>query len=165
MEKIYVAECELGKGLFAAVPIRQGEVIGEFTGPLLSWDEMLVHPRPFYLLQVGSRTYMEVSPPTLYINHSCEPNSGVRGNTTVITLRDIEPGEELRFDYSTTMSEDLETMPCRCGAATCRGLVQDFRHLPRELKQHYLRLGIVQDFIVREELQSHGGLSSQQALP
>ncbi len=165
MEKTYVADCELGKGLFAAVPIRQGEVIGEFTGPLLSWDEMRAYPKPFNLLQVGSRTYMEVAPPTLYINHSCEPNSGVRDNTLIITLRDIQAGEQLYFDYSTTMSEDLDTMPCRCGAPVCRRLVQDFRHLPEELKQHYLRLGIVQDFIVRQEQEAQARLTPQQALP
>jgi hypothetical protein len=165
MDKVYVADCELGKGLFVAAPIRKGEVIGVFSGPLVPRSESMSHPNSFNLLQVGSRTYMEVAPPTLYINHSCEPNSGVRGNTTVIALRDLEPGEEIRFDYSTTMSEDLETMPCRCGADSCRGLVQDFRHLPPELKRHYLRLGIVQDFIVQEELEAHASVSQQQAHP
>ena len=47
------------------------------------------------------------------------------------------------------MHEDRWTMACRCGAANCRGLVADFRLLPPERQQHYLKLGIVQPFIVR----------------
>ena len=68
----------------------------------------------------------------------------------MIALRDIEAGEEIRFDYSTCMSERLWTMRCRCGEANCRGIVRDFHDLPAEIRRRYLAAGIVQRFILRE---------------
>ncbi len=151
MKKVYVAECRLGRGLFAAVPLRKGEPILAFTGRLRSMHEVVGRPDSFNLLQVGARVYMDLEAPGVFANHACEPNVGVRGNTVLVALRDIPAGEELQYDYSTTMGEDLETMSCRCGAPRCRGVVGDFRLLPPELQQHYLALGIVQDFILWQE--------------
>ena len=151
MKKVYVAECALGRGLFTAVPLRRGEPILAFTGRLRSLREIVGRPDSFNMLQVGARVYMDLEAPGVYANHACEPNVGLRSNTSLIALRDLSAGEELRYDYSTTMGEDLETMPCRCGMSRCRGLVQDFRSLPLELKQHYVSLGIVQDFILWQE--------------
>ena len=65
-----------------------------------------------------------------FINHSCEPNceSVVEGRRVFIhALRDIQPGEEVAYDYWYTTDEDytLEDLrriyPCRCQAPTCRG--------------------------------------------
>ena len=36
----------------------------------------------------------------LFINHSCEPNVGFAGNTVLVAMRDISPGEELTTDYA-----------------------------------------------------------------
>jgi hypothetical protein len=41
-------------------------------------------------------------------------------------------------------------MRCICGTASCRGLIGDFHDLPMDLQQRYLKLGIVQPFIVDE---------------
>ncbi len=65
-----------------------------------------------------------------YINHSCEPNCEVlisRQRVFIHALRDIEPGEELFYDYwymtdeSYTMEDLRRIYPCKCGAKTCRG--------------------------------------------
>ncbi|HZZ43123.1 MAG TPA: hypothetical protein VFE58_09305, partial [Tepidisphaeraceae bacterium] len=61
----------------------------------------------------------------------------------LVAIRDIEEGEELYFDYSTTMDEDDFEMVCRCGTKGCRGVVRDFKHLPGELKKRYVGLGVV----------------------
>jgi hypothetical protein len=63
-------------------------------------------------------------------------------------LRPIAEGEEARFDYSTSMWEELWSLDCRCGAARCRGVVGDFPCLSRKLREQYLSLGVVQRFIV-----------------
>jgi len=57
-------------------------------------------------------------------------------------------GEEIRFDYSTTMSQDHWAMECRCGQATCRRVILNFHHLPPITQNRYLQLGIVPRFIV-----------------
>ncbi len=42
----------------------------------------------------------EYEPVMLFRNHSCEPNVGFAGNTVLVAMRDINPGEELTTDYS-----------------------------------------------------------------
>jgi len=107
-------------------------------------------------LQIGLTTYLDLEPPGVFINHSCDPNAGTRGKYDVYSLRDISAGEEVRFDYSTSMSEGRWTMVCSCRASSCRGIVSDFRVLPLSLQKHYLELGIVQPFIVDELKNANG---------
>ena len=35
----------------------------------------------------------------LYLNHSCDPNLGIRGEITFMAMRDIRAGEELTHDW------------------------------------------------------------------
>lgn len=147
---IYVAECELGRGVFAARAIRKGEVILNYRGRRFDRDDPIHHtPDASMLLQTGSRTYILPEVPSIYVNHSCVPNAGLFGNRRLTALVDILPGEQVTFDYSTTMDDGIWSLECRCGHAECRGVIEDFRHLPPRLQRHYLDLGIVQGFIAR----------------
>jgi len=149
--KVCVKECELGRGLFALKRIRASEMILVLGGYVITVDQVRAMPeKQGNTVQIGSRHYIDVEPPGLYINHSCQPNTGVMNDTILVALRDISVDEELRFDYSTTMSEEDWTMECRCSAAQCRGLIEDFHLLSETLKQRYLARGIVQRFIVDE---------------
>ena len=59
-----------------------------------------------------------------YINHCCEPNVAariVKGHIIYVTLRDIQPGEELTIDYH--FDKNVEKVICKCGAAKCRGTI------------------------------------------
>jgi SET domain-containing protein len=38
-----------------------------------------------------------------------------------MSLRTIEPGEELTIDYH--FEKNVEKVPCKCGAANCRGTI------------------------------------------
>jgi SET domain-containing protein len=66
-----------------------------------------------------------------FINHSCDPNCDAvidDGRIWIETLRDIEPGEELAYDYAYVLQERhspaaKRRYPCHCGAATCRGTI------------------------------------------
>jgi hypothetical protein len=147
--KVYVTDCTLGKGVFAAVPIRRGEVIFTFEGRVISLEEVLAKgEQQSNPIQIGAQTYLDIESPGVYINHSCDPNAGIRNDTILVALRDIARDEQICFDYSTSMSENLWTMECKCFRPQCRGLIQDFHYLPEELKARYLSLGIVQTFIV-----------------
>jgi hypothetical protein len=57
---------------------------------------------------------------------------------------------QLQFDYSTAIGRNHWAVQCRCGNAKCRGVIGDFHRLPVPLQVHYLRLGIVPQFIVWE---------------
>ena len=58
----------------------------------------------------------------LFINHSREPNVGFAGNTVLVAMRDIGPGEELTTDYALFDNHD-EIMECRCRTPSCRGTI------------------------------------------
>lgn len=152
----------LGLGLFAGRAFRRGEVVMGFSGPLLRHAELLaMGDAQDYAVQVDPDLYILPDEPGRYTNHSCQPNTGLKADRLLVALRPIAPGEEIRFDYSTCMSEQLWTMECHCGAPECRGLIGDFHDLPAEWQSRYLREGIVQRFIVREAEQ----LRRRRALP
>ena len=64
------------------------------------------------------------------INHCCDPNlyaTILRGHILYMSCRAIEPGEELTVDYN--LPHDIQKMPCRCGAPSCRGTLNLARSL------------------------------------
>lgn len=141
----------LGKGIHARRTFRAGERILELTGRRLLHDQVLaLGEAQAYALQVGPLLYIDTEAPGRYTNHSCNPNAGVLADHVLVALRTIATGEEIRFDYSTTMSEDHWTMECRCGEPGCRGTIRDFHLLAPPLQERYIRHGIVQEFIKRE---------------
>lgn len=64
-----------------------------------------------------------------WINHSCEPNAGLRGQVVLVALRWIDAGEEITFDYATSDGSEYDEFTCRCGSPSCRGRIsgQDWR--------------------------------------
>jgi uncharacterized protein len=93
--------------------------------------------------------------PAKYLNHSCDPNLGVKMNENGLpdfyALRDIQAGEHLTFDYAMTefMLEEMELgrdrTQCRCGAANCRGTIGSFSELPTDIKKRYS--GFIADYL------------------
>lgn len=154
MSGVYVAPSRLnGHGVYAARRYRRGEGLFVVQGDELTKAQILTggeeHAANAY--QIDDDLYIyPLHPEGRFMNHSCEPNAGLREDREMVALRDILPGEEVVFDYSTTMSEKHWTMPCRCGSTQCRGLVGDFHELPQSTQQQYLRLAVVQRFIVKQ---------------
>ncbi|MBK9520225.1 MAG: SET domain-containing protein-lysine N-methyltransferase [Rhodocyclaceae bacterium] len=148
---IYVADCEFGRGVFAARPFAAGEPVLRFTGRRIGLAETLAKGEAeFNVLQIGDTEYLDIVPPGVFTNHSCEPNVGLQDDITLIALRHLSIHEEIRWDYSTSMwemHEDIHTMSCRCGSAICRGVVDQFPTLPVEVQTRYLEKGIVMSFI------------------
>jgi SET domain-containing protein len=72
------------------------------------------------------------------INHSCEPNVVARimkGHIIYMSLREIQPGEELAVDYNFTFTGDRST--CACGAKKCRGIMERLTpKLKRDLEKY-----------------------------
>lgn len=120
-----------GTGCFAAARLRKGRVVGEYTGERLSHDEAdrrYADAAETYLFTVDDLEVIDATPdpnPVKYINHSCDPNceSEQDGRRIFIrALRDIEPGEELTYDYCLEVDEaEEDPCTCRCGAPACRG--------------------------------------------
>lgn len=145
---VYIAECDFGKGLFCKRDIKKGEIIFKFIGKLITFKQTIEAADEFgYPLQIGDNLYINLEEPMRFINHSCNPNTGIINDINLIALRDMKKGEEIYFDYSTSMDEDYWVMQCMCGEANCRKTIKDFKYLPLQAKQKYLNLNIVQKFI------------------
>lgn len=127
--KYYIkSSAQHGKGVFASSPISAGEVILEFTGPLLHRQQIRQED---YHLQIGDDLYLGASGAADdYVNHSCDPNSGFDGSLRLVARRDISSDEEITWDYSTAIDEgDFPGFPCTCGSDQCRGMVRSYRDL------------------------------------
>ncbi len=150
-ETIRIDECDVGLGVCARRPLAKGEKILEFGGPIIDFAETKRRgPWECMPLQIAPDRYYDTQPPGIFVNHSCAPNAGIQNDRHLVALRDIAAGEEIRFDYSTTMEEQSFTMQCRCGAPGCRRVVADFSALPPEKQREYMREGIVMSFIARK---------------
>ncbi|TAL37110.1 MAG: SET domain-containing protein [Spirochaetes bacterium] len=150
---LIIRRTEKGKSVFARKQFAQGEYIVAFRGKRYTREEYKekLNPRNNHFLQVGQDVFLG---PTRtadnYVNHSCDPNCGLRienDRVNLYSIREIREGEEITFDYSTSMDEDYWEMDCNCGSALCRRRVRDFKYLPADVRDRYVRLGIVPDFI------------------
>lgn len=144
-----------GQSVFANRTFRKNEFIIEFVGEIFTVDQYIqsVTPQNNHFLQIDTNLFQGPSDtPDNYINHSCNPNCGFRYQgirPLLYSIRDIDKGEEITFDYSTTMDESFWEMECLCGDENCRGTIRDFRHLPISLQNKYYSLEIVPDFILQ----------------
>ena len=64
----------------------------------------------------------------MFFNHSCDPTCGFQAldSSLVVAIRDIEPGEELTYDYQFMDTEPsfYDGINCRCGTTKCRGVLR-----------------------------------------
>lgn len=122
-----------GDGVFTREAIAAGTPVMEMTGRVIRYDQIAGDIR---VMQIGPDAWLaEDDSDALdnYANHSCRPNIGfVHGTLTLHALRDLAPGEELFWHYSTSMNEQGWSVPCDCGAPDCRGEIRSFCDLSVE---------------------------------
>jgi len=105
------------------------------------------------VLQVGINAWMWSSGGLDdLVNHSCNPNCGLYphpadGSLYLLALQPILPGEELSFDYSTSMVDEPWGMDCACGEAACRGHVGNFIDIPAARQHDYARRGVLPEHV------------------
>ena len=118
-----------GRGLFAGSPIRARSKVGEFEGEAIGLREArrrakgrsviaIVELERHALDATASRRGFR------FINHSCDPNTFMRctpERAEFYARRAIARGEELTVDYGASHHDGR--LPCRCGAANCRGYI------------------------------------------
>ena len=113
-----------GQGVFAARHFQKGEKVLQFFGPIITYDQAASKGQQSgYPIQINVSSYINVQPPELYTNHSCDPNTGLKEPAIIYTLRNIKKDEEITFDYSTSMHEDDWTMRCNCQSKKCRTII------------------------------------------
>ena len=136
-----------GKAVFALKPIKKGEVIAKFDGPVYDddyedWTDDLMN----HAIQFGEGLWRDSKGIARYINHSCEPNCGIRDLFKVVAMRDIYQGEEITWDYEMTERNKYWKMKCKCGTPGCRKVIVNFDNMPKKIRQKYK--GYISEWLV-----------------
>lgn len=132
---VTIQQTAKGRGVFATQKFAQGETV------VVGIPIEEVAERTIYSFQMDFNLYVNLDEPAIVINHSCDPNTGVRNNQfggyDFVALCDIEAGEELSWDYETTEYESIAVQRCLCGSLSCRGKTLGFKFREQMLRDRY----------------------------
>jgi hypothetical protein len=157
-----VGRNHVGKAIYAGQAFQAGQAIVMFKGPICHKNDLpgSLHEAQDRFVQISHDYFMGPSGNVDdLINHSCEPNSGLKfttGGPVLIALRDIVSGEELTWDYSTTILNHNWSMLCQCRTQSCRGRVGEFQDIPQYRQRAYAELGILPAYILDSMVVSRG---------
>ena len=132
-----------GHGVFATENIKQNQRIIEYIGEKVTRSEgdrrsekminKYLHSKTkgsVYIFELNQRYDIDGSPEynkARYINHSCEPNCEVdivRGKIWISSIKKINKGEELSYDYGYEFDkDDYKDHICKCGSKNCIGYI------------------------------------------
>ena len=154
---VFIGRARIGRGVFANRVFRRGESVLAIGGRIVNYALLWEHEGSVFsanCIRFGPETYLDPGDgPARYLNHSCVPNTAITkaaNRLSLVAARRIAKGEEIVFDYSTTIGDDdVWTMRCRCGAPKCRRTVRNFGSLPTPLRRYYFANGFVPRFIAR----------------
>jgi len=139
--KLEARHISYGFGVFARQPIAKGELLVMWGGVICTstqFERLSAHTQGISI-QVEENLYLvpRVIEEADYVNHSCNPNAGLTGHSGLIALRDIEPDEQICFDYATCDGSPYDEFDCECGATNCRGRVTGNDWQIEELWERY----------------------------
>ncbi len=131
-----------GKGLFATLDIKKGELIGYVKGDIKfqlnkNKNKKVSVANPNWV-GLSENTWIDTLKPFVFINHSCNPSAGIKGRVSVCALRNIKVGEEVTIDYAITEVDILWEMTCNCNEKNCRKVITSIQSLPHKTFQKYL---------------------------
>ena len=129
-----------GWGVRTVEPIKKSTFIIEYIGEIVSektfihrMTEMYSGDSHHYCLNITSGIVIDgyrMANEGRFVNHSCEPNCemqkwSVNGYYRVglFAKRDIQPGEEVTYDYNFYNFNLEQQQTCHCGSAKCRGVI------------------------------------------
>jgi len=152
-----VAETHLGKAVVAAQAFAEGDRLIEFTGRRFRAD------RVPSLMRGASDRFVQVTPDHFMgpsgriddlVNHSCSPNAGLRfadSGVLLVAIRDIAAGDEITWDYSTTLAQSNWHMICQCRAPECRRVIGNFATLSPERQEWFRARNLVAPYLRRKD--------------
>jgi uncharacterized protein len=141
--EVRAAPAKGGFAVFARQALVKDEIICVWTGRVAVYEQVLAlsPAEKSHTVQVDEGLYLIPfsldDEPADYINHSCNPNAGIRGQISLVAMRSIAAGEEITFDYAMADSTPYDEFPCACGAPTCRGRVSGDDWQRPELWERY----------------------------
>ncbi|MEM7201813.1 MAG: SET domain-containing protein-lysine N-methyltransferase [Planctomycetota bacterium] len=120
-------------GVFAARAFDRSSLVAKIFGSI-------VHERSLHTLQIGDGIHLYDPEFTGLFLHSCAPNVRVdMQRFEVHAVLDIESGEPLCMDYSSTEDVLHRQFPCLCGSRACRGWITGYREPINQEGVRYLQ--------------------------
>jgi len=125
------------KGLFAKELIKKDEIISIPEGYIIRERQVKNYSKnakkyfkvlKSYLVKIAPGFYLapfdvEKLKGDDYLNHSCNPNVGVKGSILFVAMCDIRKDEELTYDYAMTDNDPGVYFKCLCQEKKCRQFV------------------------------------------
>jgi SET domain-containing protein len=135
------------RGVFATEEILAHEIIVIFIGKVFTSKQFEHIPDELkhYALQISDTAFLLSRTDRIddfdaaeLINHSCDPNAGILGNTMLVAMRDIKPGEEICYDYAMSDTTDADSgWDCLCESRLCRKKITPHDWKLKDLQQRY----------------------------
>ncbi len=127
---------EKGEGIFATKAFKRGDTV------MVGVIEKTLDKNHSHASQVGEHKYVFHAGLISKVNHSCNPDCGIKLNSTgahnFVAMRSISIGEEITFDYAMrNYGVDYFPTKCMCGAEKCRGHITGWKSLPDSRKIAY----------------------------
>jgi SET domain-containing protein len=137
-----------GRGVLARVKIQKGKVIAAFDGTIYDfdyddWNDDLYN----HAIQFEKRRWRDSAGIARLINHSCDPNCGIRDRFKIVAMRDIAPGEEIAWDYGMTENYTWR-MKCTCGSPICRKTIGAYSTMPLSIRKKYK--GYISEWLLKK---------------
>ncbi len=125
-----------GEGIFATKIFKVGEIV------MVGVIEEAMNGNHSHASQVGENEYVLHAGLITKVNHSCDPNCGIRVNENgahdYIAMKEISVNEEITFDYAMrNYIIDYFPKKCMCGSKKCRGRITGWKNLPDERRKEY----------------------------
>ena len=140
-----------GKGIFAKEEIKKGAMLIVMGGYILTIEDDnnlkgIVADKPIEISDYfffGPRKASDLDlMPQHYINHSCDPNVGFKGQVFMVAIKNIKKNDEIFYDYAMVMNPDERSnsyfkMDCECGSKKCRKVItEDDWEIPQLQKKY-----------------------------
>ncbi len=130
-----------GYGIFAQEVLKKGELLAVFGGVVYEWETFIHLPERERSLCIQIEDNFFLVPRPIgdgdFVNHCCNPNAGLSGQIALIAMRDIQPAEEVCFDYAMSDTVPYDEFECNCGAPNCRHSVTGSDWQLPELQKRY----------------------------
>lgn len=131
-----------GYGVYARQTVFAGELLVVWGGEVVTGQELAALPKraQHHSLQVDENFFLvptRLPEAADYVNHSCNPNAGLSGQISLVALANIEPGDEVCFDYAMSDGNPYDEFICACEAPNCRKYVSGNDWAIPELWERY----------------------------
>jgi len=127
---------EKGEGIFATKSFNLNDIV------MVGVIKEILSGNHSHASQIDENKYVFHAGLISKVNHSCDPNCGIKVNETgahdFVAIRKISVNEEITFDYAMrNYGVDYFPDQCMCGSKKCRGKITGWKDLPYENKKAY----------------------------